>query len=74
MKLAALSLASSSLMAFAVLRKSAESLFYWLGAFLDIELVLDHLPRDAGHGRGSPREYVPVGTEESDERAFLFRV
>ena len=34
--------------------------------------MLGDLPRDARHIRGFPRKDVLVGTEEVDERAFLF--
>jgi hypothetical protein len=35
-------------------------------------VVLDHLPRNAGHIQWCPSEHVSICPQEGDERAFLF--
>jgi hypothetical protein len=39
---------------------------------VNLEFVLDHLPRDPGHVRWLPGEHVDISPEESDECKFLF--
>jgi hypothetical protein len=39
---------------------------------VDLQMVLDHLPRDPRHLRRFPCEYVGICLEEGDEREFLF--
>jgi hypothetical protein len=39
---------------------------------VDLQMVLDHLPRDPRHLRRFPCEYVGICLEEGDERDFLF--
>jgi hypothetical protein len=40
----------------------------------DLQMVLDHLPRDPGHLRCLPCKHICVSPEEGDEREFLFTV
>jgi hypothetical protein len=54
-----------------------DGLLLWLllhqpGVGVDLQMVLNHLPRDPGHLRRLPGEYVDICPEEGDERAFLF--
>jgi hypothetical protein len=44
------------------------------GVGLDLQMVLDHLPRDPGHLRWLPCKHIRVSPEEGDEREFLFAV
>jgi hypothetical protein len=41
---------------------------------VDLQMVLDHLPRDPGHLRWLPCKHIRVSLEEGDEREFLFAV
>jgi hypothetical protein len=41
---------------------------------LDLQMVLDHLPRDLGHLRWLPCKHIRISPEEGDEREFLFAV
>ena len=43
-----------------------------LGVGVDLQMVLDHLPRDPGHLRRLPSKHVDVSPEEGDELEFLF--
>jgi hypothetical protein len=47
-------------------------LSYRLGVWVDLQMVLNHLPRDPRHLRRFPGEHVYICPEESDERVFLF--
>ena len=44
----------------------------WSGIGVDLQMVLDHLPRDPGHLRWLPCKHIRVSPEEGDEREFLF--
>ena len=55
-----------------LLIKATQALLHWLGAWPDLQGVLDDLSQNAWHVRGSPRKDVSVGAEEVGERAFLF--
>jgi hypothetical protein len=44
------------------------------GVGVDLQMVLDHLPRDPGHLRWLPCKHIRVSPEEGDEREFLFAV
>jgi hypothetical protein len=39
---------------------------------VDLQMVLNHLPRDPRHLRRFPCEHVGICLEEGDEREFLF--
>jgi hypothetical protein len=43
-------------------------------ASVDVEGVLDDLPRYARYVRGTPRKYLGIYTEEVDEHLFLFGI
>jgi hypothetical protein len=54
-----------------------DRLLAWLlpdrpGVRVDLQMVLNHLPRDPEHLRRFPGEHVDICPEEDDERAFLF--
>jgi hypothetical protein len=51
---------------------SPRLLTHWLSIRVDLQMVLDHLPRDPRHLRRFPCEYVGICLEEGDERDFLF--
>jgi hypothetical protein len=42
------------------------------GVRVDLQMVLDNLPRDPRHLRRLPCEHVGIFLEEGDEREFLF--
>jgi hypothetical protein len=44
------------------------------GVGVDLQMVLNHLPRDPGHLRWLPCKHICVSPEEGDEREFLFAV
>jgi hypothetical protein len=44
----------------------------WPGVGVDLQMVLDHLPRDPRHLRWLPGKHVDVSPEEGDELEFLF--
>jgi hypothetical protein len=44
------------------------------GVGVDLQLVLNHLPRDPRHLRWLPDKHVDISSEEGDEREFLFAV
>jgi hypothetical protein len=46
----------------------------WPGVGVDLQMVLDHLPRDPGHLRWLPCKHIRVSPEEGDEHEFLFAV
>ena len=50
----------------------AQALLDGLGSWQNAELVLGDLPWDARHVGRLPGKSVLVGTEEVDERVFLF--
>jgi hypothetical protein len=41
---------------------------------VDLQMVLNHLPRDPRHLRWLPGKHVDISPEEGDEREFLFAV
>jgi hypothetical protein len=41
---------------------------------VDLQMVINHLPRDPRHLRWLPGKYVHISPEEGDEREFLFVV
>jgi hypothetical protein len=47
-------------------------LLYWLDVGVDIQMVLDHLPRDPGHLWWLSDKHVDISSEEGNERGFLF--
>jgi hypothetical protein len=49
-----------------------QALVHGLGTQLDAKVVLSDLPRNACHVRRLPCEGIMIGTQEVDERAFLF--
>jgi hypothetical protein len=51
---------------------SPRLLTHRFGVSVDLQMVLDHLPRDPRHLRRFPCEYVSICLEEGDEREFLF--
>jgi hypothetical protein len=51
---------------------SSRLLTHRFGVRVDLQMVLDHLPRDPRHLRWFPCEYVGICLEEGDERDFLF--
>jgi hypothetical protein len=46
----------------------------WPGVGVDLQMVLNHLPRDPRHLRWLPGKHVDIILEEGDEREFLFTV
>jgi hypothetical protein len=46
----------------------------WSGVGVDLQMVLNHLPRDPGHLRRLLGKHVNISPEEGDERVFLFAV
>jgi hypothetical protein len=44
------------------------------GIRVDLQMVLNHLPRDPRHLRRLPGKHVNISPEEGDEREFLFAV
>jgi hypothetical protein len=42
------------------------------GVGVDLQIVLNNLPRDPGHLRRLPGKHVNIISEEGDEREFLF--
>jgi hypothetical protein len=44
----------------------------WSGIGVDLQIVLDHLPRDPGHLRWLQGKHINITLEEGDEREFLF--
>jgi hypothetical protein len=44
------------------------------GIRVDLQMVLNHLPRDPGHLRQLPGKHVNISVEEGDECEFLFAV
>ena len=55
-----------------LLIEATQALLHWLQAWPDLQGVLGDFSRNAWHVRGSLRKDVSIGTEEVDERAFLF--
>jgi hypothetical protein len=41
---------------------------------VDLQMVLNHLPRDPRHLRWLPGKYTDISPKEGDERKFLFVV
>ena len=52
--------------------EATQALFHWLGAWPNLQCMLGDFSRNARHVQGFPRKDVSIGTEEADERAFLF--
>jgi hypothetical protein len=46
----------------------------WSGIGVDLQIVLNHLPRDPRHLRWLPGKHIGISPEEGDEREFLFAV
>jgi hypothetical protein len=46
----------------------------WSGVVVDLQMVLNHLPRDPRHLRWLPDKHVDISPEEGDECEFLFAV
>jgi hypothetical protein len=46
----------------------------WSGIGVDLQMVLNHLPRDLRHLRWLPGKHVYISPEEGDEHEFLFAV
>jgi hypothetical protein len=44
------------------------------GVGVDLQIVLNHLPRDPRHMRWLPCKYIDTSSEEGDEREFPFAV
>jgi hypothetical protein len=44
------------------------------GVRVDLQMVLNHLPRDPRHLRRLPGQHVDISPEEGDDREFLFAV
>ena len=53
--------------------EATQALLHRLGAWLDLQAMLDNFSWNAWHVQGFPCKDVFVGAEEVDERAFLFR-
>ena len=51
---------------------SPRLLTHRFGVRVDLQMVLDHLPRDPRHLRWFPCEHVDICLEEGDEHEFLF--
>jgi hypothetical protein len=45
-----------------------------LGNGVDLQMMLNHLPRDPRHLRWLPGKHIDISPEEGDEREFLFAV
>jgi hypothetical protein len=46
----------------------------WPAIGVDLQMVLNHLPRDPRHLRWLPRKCIDISPEEGDEYKFLFAV
>jgi hypothetical protein len=46
----------------------------WSGIEVDLQMVLNNLPRDPSHLRRLPGKHVNISPEKNDEREFLFAV
>jgi hypothetical protein len=46
----------------------------WSGIGIDLQMMLNHLPRDPRHLRWLPSKHIDISSEEGDEREFLFAV
>jgi hypothetical protein len=46
----------------------------WFGVRVNIQMVLNHLPRDPRHLRRLPGKHVDIRPKEGNEREFLFAV
>jgi hypothetical protein len=51
-----------------------ELLLDWSSVGVDLQMVLNHLPRDPKHLRRLTGEHVNISLEEGNEREFLFVV
>jgi hypothetical protein len=54
--------------------ETSESLLDGLGIRVQMEFMLNQLPRDFRHVSELPSKYVPIFLEEFDEREFLFGI
>jgi hypothetical protein len=57
-----------------LLIEAAQVLLYRSGADLDVQGLLDDLPRCARHVQGTPCKYLSIHGEEVDKHFFLFGV
>jgi hypothetical protein len=57
-----------------LLVEAAQSLLHQFGVSPDLQGMLDDIPRDSRHVRGTPCKYVTVHAEKVDEHGFLFGV
>ena len=55
-----------------LLVEATQVLLHRLGAWPDLQRVLNDFSRNVWHVQGSPRKDVSIGVEEIGERAFLF--
>jgi hypothetical protein len=46
----------------------------WSGVEVNLQMVLNQLPRDPRHLRWLPGKHVDISLEEGDEREFLFTI
>jgi hypothetical protein len=44
------------------------------GVGVDLQMLLNHLPRDPRHLRWLPGKHIDIIPEEGDEREFLFAI
>jgi hypothetical protein len=44
------------------------------GVGVDLQMLLNHLPRDPRHLRWLPGKHIDIILEEGDEREFLFAI
>jgi hypothetical protein len=44
------------------------------GVGVDLQMVLNHLPRDPRHLRWLPGKHIDISPEEGDKREFIFAV
>jgi hypothetical protein len=49
-------------------------LLYWSDARVNLQIVLNHFPRDPRHLRRLPGKHDDISVEEGDESKFLFAV
>jgi hypothetical protein len=46
----------------------------WSGVRVNLQMVLNHLPRDPRHLRRLPGKHIDISLEEGDEHEFLFTI
>ena len=72
---AAKSRVTSTLIAsFFVASETSKLLLDRFGLAVDIQGVLDQVPRYTGHVSGFPCEHTHIASQEPDKRVFLFRI